>query len=490
MKMLFGLIFFSSVTMASPSLTSRMTRLSFQLRGSLLSFDEKKELALVSPQDEAKFIEQKTNEYLNSNRLSDAFLYWQLERFKLKTFILSDEAEKETQLDLKDSFANLVTDILNQNLSWDQFLLSKNYRLVPLALKPKSREDVRARVSDFDFFSLLVPSLPREGVQLAKRPSDPSELQALNLSFPDSESRVAGVLTTPRFLRKYTTTDVNKNRRRAAQVYRIFLCDTMFPAIPEDANRKSKYLSQVFAIHETATEEQLKASLEIGHGAQESCRGCHSKLDPLGVLFQSHTTVLNPVSSTGSLKIPRATETFQTPVLSVADLAKTLVAQPEYEACQIRWFWNQFIGKDIDLKDEKLELLKREFNRVQRRTKDFIKVIASQPEFFNPPAPIEASSFAAVKPLLKRCDSCHESESYMFSEDVPHFATLFEDSKSDESTISWLLKMRTRLNLPSSDTHKMPQNFTHWTEADLTAVKSWINSGAKDDAGTQWLEPQ
>ena len=62
--------------------------------------------------------------------------------------------------------------------------------------------------------------------------ADPAAFVEKKVSFAENDLRLAGALTTPLFFSRYATTGINKNRRRAAAIFRIFLCDKMTAAIP------------------------------------------------------------------------------------------------------------------------------------------------------------------------------------------------------------------------------------------------------------------
>ncbi len=461
-------------------LSAKLEKLSYHLRGRPLSIVERLSLAANAPGDEAAFLEEKTNEFLASDLFADAFVFWQAERFRMKTFIYNSargNGPEEPSADRRDSFHNLSFDVFVGNRSWDELLTGKSYRLAP----QRGAFYVNSRLSDFDFYSLLRPELPREGEMLPRRPQDfEVQIQETKIDFANDDNRIAGLLTTPRFMARFTTTDVNKNRRRASQIYRLFLCDPMFPVIPEEADRKSKYLDYIYKVHEQVTEEQIENELEA-HGQIAACIGCHSKLDPMGKLFQNHALVLHPNPTAGKLVIRRVQGDLEAPVQGLGELASLLTQQPEYQSCQVKTLWRQFIGKNVPLSEEREAQLIGEFERVGRKTKDFMKVLVSQPEFFTPPKPVEEIRFPEVKTLLSRCDVCHSSAT------VPKFGEFFDQEMTDSVRLQWLMKMKMRVNIPAGGPGKMPMDYMAWPAEDLNLVKRWLNEGAKDAQGQLWL---
>ena len=108
-------------------------------------------------------------------------------------------------------------------------------------------------IDDFRFFRAVTPALP-----YAEYKAESPVLTFTN-QFDPTESRVAGALTTARFFNRYNTTEINKNRKRAAAVFNIFLCDAMEPSIPEPSANPDDLLDKAFPGGNTMTEEDLRA---------------------------------------------------------------------------------------------------------------------------------------------------------------------------------------------------------------------------------------
>ncbi len=466
----------------------KMDKLAKSVRSRPLSIEEKMSLRDVQPGDQKAYLRNKTQEFLDSNLLSQSMVYWQLEQFKLRTFfgpetLYTSGAFEEKHIE--DPFTRLVAEVFSKNQSWDKLLTGTTYHLEPQQANFSFRANP---FSDFDFFSLLRPNLPREGKLLARRQIDyDAKIAPTRLYFSAKDPRVAGLLSTPRFFRRFSTTDVNKNRGRASQVYRIFLCDPMFPVIPEEPDKKNRYLKYLLAQHESVTEEDLEKAIADPHGTQASCVGCHSKLDPMGRTLQGTGYVLSPFPAAGSLVIRRSSGDLQENVIGIGGLAREIVKQPEYARCQVRWFWNQFIGTDVPLSEKREQELVDDFNRLGRRTKDYIAHLVNQPEFYEEPEQGLEDSFVKVREHLKTCDSCHSDDPYMFNVVPPQFSKIFSSNLSDAEIIGWLTKMRERVSRAPGEKGKMPANWQKWPEADLQAVKSWLNKGAQDENGQLWL---
>lgn len=472
---------------------SYLRKLSLHIRGTKPAIEEYQELKALSGADEkAAFFKRKIDEYLSSTGHRDRMVVRLAERFEIITPKVSrsiyDRMSQSTKRRYfyygqeRDSLTELFAKIATDNLSWDTLLAGTEYRL--FKSNPLS--------SDYKFFHPVYRELPDD-----LEPSDyqngtsPSEFPGFDIKFSSDDPRIAGALTTPRFISRYNTTNTNRNRRRAAAVFRIFLCDSMAPVIPPPQDRKGDALDYAFAEesessaqafdHSTVTEKQLEKAMmsvsdAVRHGADPKCAACHYKLDPMGKTFQSIGTVLSPYPSSGALVFKRADGTMvNRRVKGLGDLARAIVQEPDYVSCQVEWFWNEFIGNDVTLYPDRKEELIDAFEKVGRRTNDFIRILVQQPEFRERPKTSEHIVYSQVRPLLRRCDSCHNGEGY-----IPSFSTKIPGQAD-------LLEMRRRLNLPDHDREQMPQNKSLWRESELELLRRWLDGGARDDQGTPQL---
>jgi hypothetical protein len=492
------ILFYSGVSFGQDLLSAESTlrKMSLHIRGIPPTAQEYEALAAHRSEDaKGKFIAEKAGEYLASERHVKRMKFRLTEKFRLLTPALSSNTDQSNirnisveQNSLNDLFESLARD----NLSWDTLLNGKKYRLYPLQSELGS-QSFRI-ISDFDFYRNIAPHLPggHQGSVIdtlfrdIQTPTEPVELE-----FPQDDLRIAGALTTQRFLGRYTTTALNKNRRRAAAVFEAFLCDPMIPAIGSGADRKHEFLDSSFAENFQVTVPgvvEIKALLnsDQSHGTDPQCMACHSKLDPMGQTFQGNGITIHPEPFSGRLYFKRSsTETVDLPVRGIGELAQKITEQPEYVECQIQWFWTQFIGKDVPLTSSKMAELKNEFERVGRRTNDFIRAIVASPEFRQRPQNDEPLRFGQVQSLLKRCDSCHSNEGYM-----PSFSVLpIGFSKTEKEQTNWLIKTQERLLLPIGHKDHMPKDHKqNWTDKDFSMVVEWLKHGARDNDGTPLLK--
>jgi hypothetical protein len=467
-----------------------LRKISLHVRGIKPTAEEYQELSQLKDSKEKElFFRKKIKDYLKTKNHEDRMVFRLAELFKLKTPAFFDESQKMYSPDIsttKESLTELFAEIARENLSWDTLLNGKRYTAYPKQANSFSQGDS----SDVGFFKLAYESLPEtwEGVISSPILAPISQIKdPIEIEFSKDDPRVAGALTTRRFLSRYTTTALNKNRRRAAAVFRIFLCDSMIPAIDSNKDRKHEFLDAAFADKFEVTEDMIATQLsdDSRHGADPQCMSCHSKLDPLGKTFQASGVILHPESFAGRLFYKRSNTDFvDVPARGIGDIAEAIVKQPEYEDCQVKWFWDQFIGINVPLSATKSKQLVQKFNRLNRKTNDFIEYLVSLPEFRNKPSVNNVIMFSQVKNLLKRCDSCHSYEGF-----IPSFSSLpIGFTRKSEEQTKWLQEIKKRLLLPKGHKDAMPKDREkNWSESDINTLILWLSTGAKNDEGQSML---
>ena len=478
-----------------------LRKLSFHLRGYQPQPSEYD--ALGKSSDHAAFLDAKIQEYMKTPDHAERMLFRLTNMFAFQTpsFRMNQTERFNTgngyysvSNPAQDAASDLFRRMGSENLSWDQLLLAKKYNL----FVPAAGQGFQGFGNDFTYLQIVQPSLAPYALQsnngsntVTPAPS-PLEGQHIPITFADDDSRIAGALTTDRFGQRYRNSALNKNRRRAAAVFRIFLCDSMSQGFIQEADKKEDHLNSVFETDGTMTEDQLRQSLkntsaEAQHGKLQACVGCHYKLDPMGKTFQSMTESLFNEPSPGVLSYKHKNgDPVHIPVDGIGDLAKAITLQPEYANCQVDWFWKEFIGVNVPITEQRRTELVQSFNSVGRRTNDFITILLKSPEFRQRPESSAFVTFARVQPLLKRCDSCHSTSE---TANAPTLATMPYMDGGTDTTSNWLKKISKRLNLPVDSKDHMPRHSEEWSPSDLQLLKDWISGGAHDDKGLVRLPP-
>ena len=459
-----------------------LRKMSFHLRG--FAPDASEYQALKDAQASgaaAAFFEKKAAEYLRSPEhvKKMAFRLEELYRMKPGPSRLpgSPVPSPSSSVPYNDRNAlnALFESIPRENLSWDTLLLGRSYRLFP-----KWDQDV-LRLSDYAFYYALAPkAIPPPGKDTIPSGTTPTPLE---IAFRDDDARVAGSITTPRFFSRYGTTELNKNRRRAAAVFDIFLCDSMAAAVPPPPSDRGPIADKAFPETSRITEDEIReiALRQDKHGADQACARCHYKLDPMGQAFLTSTMTLSTFPSAGRLvyKDRKTGVLVDRAGKGLGEIAKAITEQKAYVDCQVGYFWRWFIGSDRELTERRRAELVKAFDQNGRRANDFVAYLVRQPEFrqIDKRTP-EQMRADGVKAVLKNCTSCHDST-------MPDF-TSWPIGGSSQSMKTWVRMIGERMDLANDGKSRtMPPADSSWQPSadEISKIKSWIDDGAPNENG-------
>lgn len=490
-------VFFSVLSPAGElSSSQRLRRLSMHLRGipPLASeYQALSELSEKPPSERAQFFRTRSDEYLASREHRGKMVSRVDELLRLKTSSglpegLSETAATDPKLlapELLNSLDLLVSGLVIENASWDQILLSPT---LPVHIgKPVSFNGMTFFGGEIQFLSAVFPDITTKPEGVHTYSLDPTDL------------RFAGVLTTSRFFQRYSTTNLNKNRGRAAAVFRTFLCDDMRAVVEPSAEEESELLKKAFPENPVPDGYHRSRNYLNGrnrsnsnladddlHGSQESCMACHYKLDPMGRAFITSGSTLSDLEAPGALVYKRADGSLvSVKGRGIGEVARAILAQPEYARCQVSHFWRWFIRADKMPPEERMGELMAGFDRVGRRVNDFIGYVVNEPEFYtnddsNQPTLLN------TKALLQRCDSCHSGLS---SKTIPSFVQ-FPIGASQASHEEWILKVVAHLDLAHDGVSRtMPPKESAWqpTADDIALLKIWVSQRVRDESGMQTI---
>jgi len=472
------------VTLSEASL---LHKISMAIKGKAPHPEEYEALKLaVAQKNHEEFLSKKTQEYIKTKDFSERMVLKLEELFYLKSaeqrFELVPGSQQTANSASNIQFSatnNVFRDLFEKNLPWDNLITGKSYRLpIYTESNPEERfyRNVLGLSRNFvnsDSVSMLTPTSYKE------------------ISFDEGDPRVAGVITSPRFFARYTSTGLNKNRRRAAAIFRIALCDPMVSSIPE--NHDSKSLKDlIFPEANTLTEEQIRQPMDTLHGTQADCMSCHYKLDPLGQSLRESPLALHDEPSLGALVFTNAKGVVvNKPGRGIGEITKFITEQPEYLSCQVDHFWNWFIGSDISLGKKTRKEVMQVFENVGRKTNDFIAYLISRPEFkIRKSHDPQINRIVGVKSFLKRCDSCHDGMRMTSTTlKMPPFSEWPINGKTDAPV--WLNKISKSLDLEHGGKNRtMPTKggFIPTTE-ELENLRLWISQGAPNERGQKMETP-
>ena len=500
---IFALLMSVTFTFASVSVSDakKLRRISLLLAGK----DFKDEIAtqildipdekIDSEIDSLKKWDSIINSYLQSHEFAEKMRWRILELLRLKTDLNFTPlgVEKRTESNIYtgekrfSAVDQLILKMIIENKSWDDLLLEKSYQF---EIRNSDLADDNSD-SDFNFFRSLydvqifnqIPQKHILGHQQLVKVSPENENQKIASS---------GVITTQRFISRYPTTKVNKNRKRAATLFRVFLCDDMKPVVLPSVSEDETLIQLASGVFTQKENEHSKLQTEEQkHGSDPQCQGCHYKLDPMGKLFRNIGKTLNSTPAPGALVYRRKNnELVEIPLRGIGDLGKALIQLPEYQQCQVRHFWDWFIGKDIPLSEALLSELTTEFNRLERKPKDFIKVLLHRPEFSQDDSSINNSNLVtlqSVSPLLERCYGCHLGMNL-----IPSFTQL-PIGGSLQSHQYWINKISDKLDLEHQGIRaEMPPVNAGWSlnSDDIKLLNTWIQEGTPNENNEPLLTPK
>lgn len=429
----FTLNSFSQVETSGRKLDEKglLKKMSWRLNGTPSSLIDRKNLEkAIAAGTTEKFFDELAEQYLASNNFTDKTVEKLKELFGFNMAFSFGLGASE----------NLFRDILNNNLSWDQLLTAKNYKI--------SNADYGFLQKEYDGVTDYI-----------------------------GDNRFAGAITTFDFMSRYANTGINKSRRRAAAIYRIFLCDSMKLAVagggPINEALLKKYFSQN---HVNNLQNELNQSALAQHGTDQACAKCHVKLDPLASGMAFITNRIGDFSSSGELRIPRAKSNGSLqidplPFSNMNELGQIISQQPEYRSCQVGNFLRWFVGYDVPLSPERRTEIENSFDSLGRRPKDFVKYLVKQPEFKLAEVSSIQDDIVKVKSSLKRCDNCHSNVGFS---KWPIGGTQME---------FWVERIATRTDLKNDGlTPTMPPATAQWilSPDEVKAFKRWIKAGAPD----------
>jgi len=450
---------FNKPTREALSPFTYLRKLSLHIRGEIPDRAEYEALTRAIEKNNVRdFLHSKINSYLGSDQHIDKMSFRLEELLSLRASRVPFYSShlKNPTFDLQiytvhNAMNEMFRQIVSRNLSWDTLLNGKHYTAYPDG----------EFVGDLPFFATA-----------AGTPSISNKPIAVN--FPPGDARVAGVITTDRFFSRYVNTALNKNRRRAAAVFRAFLCDDMKAVVVSEKGNEEGILDKVFP----GPGHHGKGLGDI-HGSEEACMKCHEKLDPMGKTFQASGMVLAPLASPGALVFTSSSgKKVDIPVKGLGELAEAIVKQDDYVRCQMKHFWDWYIGEDKKLDENTLRELSAKFNQVGRKTNDFIAYLVERPEFGLTEVPgANGPLITEVKSILKNCIGCHDTEG------LPRF-TEWPIGGDEAKHASWIARIRRSLSLDGSNRPRsMPPAKSVWqpSPAQLATIQQWLDLGAPNE---------
>lgn len=499
---------FSDLASGSISDTAYLRKLTAYLVGRQPTAAEYLALEKVigNPDQRDLFFDQKIDELLNSDQHADKMVYSLSELYQVK----SPYKKKAPQ----DGLTSIFYRIARQNLPWTQLLNLNVYQSdgyesqIPFSATPErpngpTQEEIRNRLpydvglrlrKEHIFLAQFKPT----SVQLFNDFDMVNPLPPLKEDFTGNES-FAGSITTARFMERYGNSALNKNRRRAAAVFRIFLCDSMAAAVPDQGSNLDGILDRIYPDPQKTEDElrdQLRQSGDAIHGTQKDCMACHFKLDPAGQTMINIAVSVSKYTTPGALAFLRDGQLVHIPVKSVGDLGEAISRQPEFASCQVNHFWRWFVGTDVPLSNSRRQEIERDLIQNGLKPWPLIKSLVKSPEFRRSPEPLNPNRSLGLqaKSFLQKCDSCHTARGGVWTSNGEMVPTLskWPIGGSSEKMKFWLVDYVAKvLDLTGqSGVRSMPPRSSPWqpTVSEIKNLRQWIETGAPDENGVKQIE--
>lgn len=430
--------------------TQRLRKLSYHLKGVPPSAADYRALQTVGEESQDAFFVNKTREY----QLSPQYRYRMVERlqdlFRFKRpfhlpeeFLSGPDTTGLTELEktkVIDEFNNVYENIgasytaadflfyklTRGDVSWLELMQAHEFE-VPLDqighFRPAEYYFYRpVQACQADYPDKYLKNIAGRAAIQDSRIAREFYRQRVQMSCREDDSRVGGAMSSVRFLHRYSNTATNQNRRRAAAVFRIFLCDDMVPTLPEaeSTNEEKEKVLKLLARLEGRQAEGSpsvpsggQGSIRSRHATDPKCLSCHNKLEPMAKVFSSVGTALPFLAAKGAIWFKEGEVVHDYPVMGLGGLGRTLAQLPQAQACQVQHFWRWFVGDDVPLSSQTQADLVKKFKSVDFEANAFVESLVNRPEFYTPPAGthFKPYSLPQIYSDLATCMECHKNGS-------------------------------------------------------------------------------
>jgi len=370
---------------------------------------------------------------------------------------------------IKYPSSQYIKNILSGSAPWSSLFNSRD-----VYMDPKSPRDVHF------YKRIFGGSLPVADYSF-KDSNGQQTYNYVRLSAKSEEQKdaLAGFFTTPEFFSRYFNTGTNENRKRAAALYRLLLCDEMKPVILSDAHLERELLmSTISDLKDGQQQPAPPATVADQHGSQPDCQVCHRKLDPAAKLFSA--APMSPALKSMSSFFVLGQQSQS--ILGLGQWVDAALKTDSAKRCQVRFFWNFVIGKNVPLSEDTMQNLVKVYDSSRENVRVLIEKLILMPEFTMPAQQLEERpvTFGDVRPLLRRCDSCHAGEGHM-----PDFASLPIGFQASEHS-RWLKKIVKETDLENLGAKAaMPPAKAGWKPSTMEyrMLAKWLADGARDERG-------
>ena len=303
-----------------------------------------------------------------------------------------------------------------------------------------------------------------------------SDLLNLISSYPD-DSGLQGPLGSFMATQRFNQTEFSMS----AAFFRAYLCDDMKLSSTGQSDTTRAALARL-RLNIPGDNSNLSQNIRPeGHGAKD-CQTCHRKLDPV------KSFITNP-GMPGKLVFDDQYGVEQKIEVKVGQtLIQAIMENRSYHSCQAKKFWNWIIGTDVQFAGNKAEELTNKYISSNGNIKELVKYLIQRPEFTDSKFITDPLTFDSVKPILSRCNTCHDSSFAIVAkfDSVPF--QLYAIEKNEHFQWSKELMKATKAHR-YGESSTMPPAASGWKleREELELLTRWMHEGARNQQGKQTL---
>lgn len=349
-----------------------LRRVSFLIRGVPPAVEDINSVANLSEDAYKKKLDSKITEYLNSDLYAEKMRlrYLELLRLKISPYYLpvlyqSDNFLQEYIDKMNHILVQRGSSVLDNYLI-DLFKSDESLNLLLTGTQYSFNEVNKTGLNELDFYQDIF------NVDKFSQAHLPIKLVAKT---QQQKQSLAGIITTPRFFERYFSSSTNLNRRRAAAVFRVFLCNDISLGVGNVQSEKDHLMA--IALNKKAESDNSismnSPAMAKTNANDNKCNRCHYSLDPLGKAFEYslHRLTQEPIEGRLKYEFADSKVKVNVPFKNLNEMGQVIVKQKEFSYCQAQHMWNWFVGKDIE--NKKLAYWSSYLDQQSRKPKKYIK---------------------------------------------------------------------------------------------------------------------
>lgn len=189
----------------------------------------------------------------------------------------------------------LVYRVFKQNLSVNELFSAQTYWL--------NSVDLAAYTSAVFTLPITWEKLPSSHLVTSSEVPEITLPATLNQLDYRGHPNVAGLFSTKKFMDRYWNTPSNAGFKRAAAVFKVMLCDRLFPSIERKGQKAREEALALGSVDQKISDRTLEEIHKNRHANQEDCRKCHDRLNPMALTMRPLEVGISQFPSPGRLRV-------------------------------------------------------------------------------------------------------------------------------------------------------------------------------------------